>query len=287
MNKEKVTIIKELFAQGLTSTMIANELGINPKNLNYYIKTYNIEVLNKFRKYHSNDNFFDIIDSENKAYLLGFFIADGYLSENRRICLNNSIDDINILELFQKEVSLDSKIILSNKQKGAKFRKPQATIRISSNHMYNTLNKYGITENKTQSSNFSFDFNTIPKEVVHHFIRGYFDGDGSVSFYKTNRTIFFNFSFVFNSLNFTNQISQIFEDKFSIQSVIRKHIGKTSNWFSMRFNYNRDRTNKIKEIYNWLYKDSTIYLERKRLKFNNYLEYRANSIGNTIEQCNA
>ena len=135
----KIIIIKNLFKQGYTSTMVANIIGMNPKNINYYIKRYNIEVKNKFRKYHINDTYFDNIDSEIKAYLLGFFIADGYLANGNRICINNSIDDIEVISKFKDEICPESKIIHSNRQLGAKFRKEQITVRFTSNYMYNIL----------------------------------------------------------------------------------------------------------------------------------------------------
>ena len=75
--------------------------------------------------------------------------------------------------------------------------------------------------------------------------------------------------------------------KFDIIPVVYKHIGKTANWLSLRFNYNRNRFNKIKEIYNYLYSDTSVYLTRKKIKFEQYIEYRANSLNNINEQCNA
>lgn len=235
-------------------------------------------VLNKKRNlFIKNHNYFDIINTETKAYLLGFFIADGCI-ENNRIRIQNSIDDLEIIELFRKELTPDTTICYTNKQAGAKFRKQQCTTGLASEHIVKTFKeKYGIIQNKTHNSEFKFDFNTIPLEFHRDFIRGYFDGDGSVSFHKNNfNTIFFNFSFVFNSLNFTNQIANIFEELFQIRPVVYKQKGKTSTWFALRFDYKRRRAFKIKEIYDYLYNDSTIYLNRKKIKFEQYIEYRAN-----------
>lgn len=247
-----------------------------------------IVELKKLRYSNRNHDYFNNIDNENKAYLLGFFIADGYI-DNDRVRIQNSIDDLEIIELFRDELNPDTNICYTNKQKGVKFRKPQCSMGITSKHMVEILkSKYDIVQNKTKNDNFKFDFSTIPENLIRHFIRGYFDGDGSVSFHKNKyNTIFFNFSFVFNSLNFANQIANIFESTFQIIPVIYKHTGKTSNWFSLRFNYNRNRTLKIKEIYEYFYKDSNIYLSRKNLKFKQYIEYRANSVNNITEQCNA
>lgn len=290
MKKEnqKLVLIKKMFEEGYTSLMIAKKLGINPKSMYYYIKKYSLIQKNKQRIVHCNDSYFNNIDSEEKAYLLGFFLADGYVSEKRRICLNNSIDDISFLELFQKEVCKDSKIIILNKQLGAKFRKPQCVLRISSQEMYDTLvYKYDIKPNKTQDKTFKFNFDLIPRELHRHFIRGFFDGDGSISFDLKGNSFNFNFSFVMTSVLFTNQIGLIFENTFDIKSRVREQQGKTTNWFTLAFSYNRNVYPKIKLIYEYFYKDSNHFLERKKIKFEKYLEYRANAIDNTIAQCNA
>lgn len=231
----------------------------------------------KKEKYVKNENYFDIIDTETKAYLLGFFLADGFI-ENNRLRIQNSVDDLEIIELFRKELSPNSVICFTNKQKGVKFRKPQCCSGLTSKHMTELFKeKYNIIQNKTHHSDFKFDFNTIPIKLHRDFIRGYFDGDGSVSFHKNKyNTIFFNFSFIFNSENFTNQIADIFENLFQIKPIIYKNIGKTATWFALRFDYNRHRAKKIMEIYDYLYKDSNIFLSRKKIKFEQYIEYRAN-----------
>lgn len=276
---DKIVLFKKFLEEGHNQTKAALLSGINPKSTYDYVKKYNLIVLNKGTRYNHNIKYFDNIDTEEKAYLLGFFIADGYIENNRRVCFNNSIDDLEAIELARKEISPESKIIYSNKQKGVKFRKEQSTFRIASEQLANVLiNKYKIINAKTFDSTFKFDFNLIPEELVRHFIRGFFDGDGSVSFYKTKSTLFFNFSFVFTSELFCNQFADIFENKFLLKRVIYKHEGKTANWLSLRFNCFGRRVKVIKEIYDYLYKDSTCFLTRKKLKFEQYFEYRANSL---------
>lgn len=284
MNTKSI-LIKDLLEKGYKQKQIAQITGLQYKSIYYYIKKYNIKYIPQSNIIPCNDSYFNNIDTEAKAYLLGFILADGYLIQeknikSKRICLNNSIDDISIFELFQKEIAPKSKIIKSNKQTGVKFRKEQITIRITSFEMFNTLNnKFGIIQNKTNDNNYSFPFNQIPVDLYRHFIRGYFDGDGSVSFHENKyNTIFFNFSFVFNSENFCKQIANIFKELFKITPMIYYHKGKTANWYSLRFNYNRNRVEKIKLIYDYLYKDSLYFLNRKKVKFDKYLEYRANSL---------
>lgn len=275
--KEKIVLLKKYLEKGYTQKKSAELAGLNPSCIGRTIKRNNLIVTRKFGLYRYNDNYFDIIDTENKAYLLGFLLADGYISGNR-IRINNSIDDIEILDLFRKEVTPECEIKYSNKQKGAILRKKQGTVGLTSIHMTQVLReKYDIIENKTNYSQFKFNFNTIPIELQRHFIRGYFDGDGSVSFHPNkHNTVFFNFSFVFNSEFFAKQIAEIFENLFQIKRVIYYHKGKTCNYQSLRFNYNKRRAFRIKEIYDYLYQDSSVYLSRKKVKFEQYIEYRAN-----------
>jgi len=272
--------MKYYFLQGLTPTMVADKLGINRKNINYYINKYNIEVLNKFYKYlPPKHDFFDNIDSEEKAYLLGFFLADGFLTNNFRLGIENSIDDEEILLKFKENISPDIPLRYRDRKNNGVKRKKQVIFIITSEKMFNTLSKkYNIIQNKTYNSEFSFNFDLIPTNLIRHFIRGFFDGDGSISFYKYHKTIYFNFSFVINSLNFCNQIAKLFSEKFNIIIVIYEKEGKTCKYYTLRFSCDKNRYVKMQEVYEYLYKDSNIYLKRKKEKFDLYLEYRANSL---------
>lgn len=256
------------------------------------------EVILKKRnnlKYNHKDDYFKIINTSTKAYILGFTLADGSIDRiirgnciTNRLCFGNSIDDTEIMELIRNEISPNSILYVKNNKIGAKDRKEQLYLRIASYSLCEDLiNLYDIAPKKTNNSNFRMDFSKIPEEFHKDFIRGFFDGDGSVSFYKTKNTIFFNFSFVFNSKEFAEQIGSKFENLFNIKAVYYKHIGKTCVYYSMRFNYYRDRISKIKEIYHYLYDDSDVFLNRKKIKFEEYFKYRAKPIDNTIGQCNA
>lgn len=237
-------------------------------------------------KYKHHDDYFDNINTEAKAYLLGFIIADGSIDIikrgnciSKRLCFLNSIDDLEIIKLANREISPESNLYYRQNNIGAISRKEQVTLRIASYNLCTTLeNKYNIKSRKTFDSNFIFNFNLIPNNLHKDFIRGYFDGDGSVSFYKTNNTLYFNFSFVLTSLEFTNQLGNIFKDIFGINPIIYFIKGKTCDYYKLRFDYSRDRTNKIIEIYNYLYKDANYFLDRKKVKFLQYFEYRGKSI---------
>ena len=273
--KKELLLFQKYLLEGYNIKESCERSGVNYKSSYFYIKKYNFKVLNKGIRLKSDSSYFKIIDTEHKAYILGFFIADGYIEKKSgRICFNNSIDDISVIKEIQNQICPNSKLIYSNKQSQVNFRKKQVVLRFTNKTIYKDLiEKYNIVNAKTFNENYTFDFNKIPEHLIHHFIRGYFDGDGSVSFIpkSKNKQLFFNFSFVFNSKLFAEQFAKIFQNNFGIIPVIYDHIGKTSNYFSLRFNYNRKRQSKIKEVYQWLYKNSNIYLERKKIKFEQYL----------------
>lgn len=208
--------IIKLNNEGKTIREIANIVDIPEKRLSEMIKSFNLDIkkglCNKI-----NESFFDVIDTEEKAYLLGFFIADGCIrkeakkrngeiySYSYRFSINNSIDDKEIISLFQQIICPHKKLEYKYNQKGIKTeRKKQVVIRWTSKHMYETLLSYNIHERKTYDSEFEFPFDKLPEHLIRHFIRGFFDGDGHK--YKTE------ISFVLNSKKFGNQILQFFKD---------------------------------------------------------------------------
>lgn len=226
----------------------------------------------------TNDTFFDDIDSEIKAYLLGFFIADGCVSkdeknENRkavRLSVNLSEKDREIVELFQQYICPNNKIIVTNYRKGAVDRKPVNSVKWSSKYMASILeNYYKIKQRKTQDIEFKFPFYRISNELIRHFIRGFFDGDGHISFSEINRQ--FTLSFYSTSKEFLIQIGDIINLKFVVESIIDSSIKSNITLYSLRFNSFNKRRQFIEKLHNWLYQDSKFYLKRKKDKFESYL----------------
>lgn len=237
------------------------------------------------RKYEIIDDYFDFINNEQKAYLLGFFIADGCISKPNackfpkskylRLAVGLSKEDENVVELFRDSICPDIPIKNSFHTKGAKNRKPVSKISWGSTYMGNVLiNKYKIVVNKTKDSNFVFDFSLVPDDLLCHFIRGFFDGDGQISCSQNGRVI--TFGIYSTSKYFLKQIGDIFHEKFDLEYKIEGTKKKNVELFLLRFNKNHiKKRNKRKEyiadIYNWFYSKSTCFLFRKKIKFEHYL----------------
>jgi hypothetical protein len=232
------------------------------------------------RKMQLNEKFFDNIDSEEKAYLLGFFLADGCISHNNNWYSNsNSLtitlteEDSYVIEWFKQFIAYSYKISTFHNKKGAVNRKPVKRIKWSSKYMSSVLqNEYSILPNKTKDLFFKFPFEKIQKEYLFDFIRGFFDGDGNISFYENKK--YFNFGFYSTSEYFLNQLGSIFKKEFKCNFKV--DITKKNNkviLYYLRFNLGNNLTKYelFKKIYNKFYKEKKFFLLRKKSKLELYL----------------
>lgn len=200
-----------------------------------------------------DDSCLDNIDCEWKAYFLGFFCADGNVSQNiARLGLQES--DSYILHQFG-DLLFANTYRLSVRPK----RKPQHsdmhTLYICNKTFVETLKKLNIGERKS----LTLEFPAIPKEFLHHFIRGVFDGDGSISKSTTRINTFM--SCFLGSNSFIESLKAILDSQ-SISSSIYNHptcseIKRLTITSMLQMKY----------LFDFMYKDATIFLSRKHNLF--------------------
>lgn len=227
--------------------------------------------------YFCDYHYFENINTEEKAYWLGFLSADGWINKNEKsnagvVGIELQYSDIDHLKKFNKSISGNYKIddrwracSLSTKDKNKKQH--MCIIRIFSLTMYQSLVKLGFTNDK------SYDFNipNLNRDLLRHYMRGYFDGDGC--FTLTNKTFHINFITASERLN--NDIVEVLrkEDIYVTESSYVNEFGTTMFRPSIYRN-----NNKLKFL-DWIYRDCTIYLDRK---YNKYLkaknDYRTQSL---------
>jgi hypothetical protein len=255
---------------------IAKKLNTYDNKISSILKKNGIKPKRKFKGWKKvNDTFFDIIDTEEKAYILGFFIADGCIKMEKdkngeithsRLCFSNSIDDEEIINHIHSVICPENKMIYTHNTKDGANRKPQITLQWTSKHMKDVLvNKYKITPRKTYDLNFEFPIDTIPENLFRHFVRGYIDGDGTFNCERLG--------FVFNSKKFAQQIINFFKKEFEknkpfVEDFIYRIYeieGKTTKYYKVSFSAGKGRRKLYEKI---LYENSTIFLKRKRNGFN-------------------
>lgn len=125
-------------------------------------------------------DYFKYIDSEEKAYWLGFLYADGCITTDKKyIILELSSEDLEHIKRFKDDIQAHQKIRIY-KRNNIEY----ARLCIGCKEMVLDLIKVGCIPHKTFNIVFP-EANIIPKNLIRHFIRGVFDGDGCISI--TNR----------------------------------------------------------------------------------------------------
>lgn len=233
------------------------------------------------KNYKANFNYFDVIDTPNKAYWLGFLFADGYIARRERITSANSKrieynlkisvkdSDDEILAKLIKDLESNYPIHYYN-IKSSFGDTREARLFITNKYMVEKLyNEYGIIPNRTSIQKI---LNILPENLYRYFILGLFDGDGSFTFYyihENHRKILLRFGGSEEILRFIESILIKEQLVAPIQRQLeRRHKEGDGTWRCLTF----AGMNNCVQILNWLYQDSPIYLERKYQKYLNVLK---------------
>ena len=223
------------------------KFNIDRHILSNYFKSKGIKI-NPNGKQNINSNIFNTIDTEEKAYWLGFIYADGSVSErgNLTICLSKK--DTEILEFIKEELNysgvISSKLINKNEY---------SLLSIDSKVMVNRLIELGIVPNKSLILD-SFQ-NKIPNEFFNSFLLGYFDGDGSI--YKTSTNKYYI------QIRGTKNLLEDYNKFLKLDYEIKKY----DSTYNLTIG---SKSNIIKFIS--LYENNNIFLNRKKEKFNSFLK---------------
>lgn len=226
-------------------------------------------------KYKYNKDYFNKIDTSDKAYWLGFLYADGSINryyqndklKSMTLELGLAYKDKEHLEKFK--TSLDANIPIFerlNRLKGKEYK--SVRIQLNNTKICYDLCDLGCTPNKTYNIKFP-TYDIIPKEFMRDFIRGFFDGDGCISTTEKNgkphiETVITGIKDMLESIS-----SFLFsENIITVKPKIHKD-NRREFTYSL-YIYGAD-TNK--DFLDYLYKDSDVYLDRKH---NQYLDFYKN-----------
>lgn len=205
------------------------------------------------RQFNLNDNYFSI-ENSNMAYLLGFLASDGTVDKkNNRIKIGLSSVDREFLVKIKEELNYEGDILDYTTSNGFLI----SELTFTSQQIKKDLAKYNIIPNKT----FTFKFpKNLNKKYWVDFIRGYFDGDGSVSTAGNNAI---RWQICSATKDVLETIINFFHEEYHIKKVsILEQPRKNSTLYYFQYS-----TNATKEIFSILYKKDGLKLSRKYLKF--------------------
>ena len=185
----------EIGCENTTITKIAEEVGLRKTVLKKYLETYYPEV--PLSRVQFNKQAFDTIDTEEKAYWLGFLYADGSLSSSTNtVELQLSNKDKEHLRKFSRFMKYNGEIKTkaNKKDKNENIYYESCRVSFSNKHLWDTLNTQGCTPRKSLTLKFPNESIFGDKSLIRHFIRGYFDGDGSLGVYdnKVSNNVYHN-----------------------------------------------------------------------------------------------
>jgi hypothetical protein len=219
------------------------------------------------RKYDINENIFDVLDTEEKAYWLGFLYADGSITDHRCVSVHLAEKDENHLEKFSNFIYGCNRIRDYLTEDGRRI----VYLHVYNKQLSSRLIELGCVPNKTFVLKFP---EWLEENLVSHFVRGYFDGDGSIGIYDYKipsrkggytGSIYRKASFCVLS---TKELLLSFKKLFAVRCHLgKRHKDRDNNNFTLTIGGNR----KIEKVLNWIYKDATIYLSRK---YEKYLELK-------------
>ena len=254
---------EKLFLEGKTYIAIAKELGVGKKSVSHWIRKAghktdpkNVRNTTPLRTYSLDENVFAVIDTEEKAYWLGFLYADGYVSDaknDKEIGLAEK--DVAHLEkaklFFNTDRPLHKKTKRMNEKEYVGYK-----LTITSQKLKKDLIDKGCVNKKSLILKFPTK-EQVPEALLPHFVRGYFDGDGSVTHANKGRQIAAEIlgasDFIDGLINWVDCAPTKHSFNHSVQTFRIQMFGPKAHVFFEK-----------------IYKNATIYLDRKYTKYVNF-----------------
>lgn len=266
-SSEFVKKLYDEYQMGHSTIKLESEYSIGASTINRLFKREGFIVRsNKVnsRKYKVDHDKFKEIKNEHDAYWLGFMYADGYISkrgtESSVIGVALAMKDIKHLDKFSTYLNSNYKVKKYTSTGGFSKGKEYCRLLITSESIATNLDKHGCHYNKTHI----LKPPNLDKELTKHFVRGYFDGDGSI--FKTGDSFHVNIVGTYEMCLF---IRDYFYDLNLIKSQTKIDKRKDDHQvFYTRFGGNQQ----VYRAMNHLYQESTIYLDRKRNKYKELCE---------------
>ena len=242
-------------------TKLGRKYGVKRQTISKYLKERSIDVVNYQNRCRIDETVFDTIDTEEKAYWLGFIYADGNISsEGYRFEINLSAKDLNHMLKLKSFLKGDDIEIKIDTNKGEQY--PMCRMSVRNEHLWNALNNKGCIPCKSLTLEWPNENIFSNKSLIRHFIRGYWDGDGTIGLYNGKYGHVFSFS-TMGTQSFLEGVKNFIGIGGTLKNANTSN-RKNNAWVLV---YTTLKSRKAARL---LYEKATIYLERK---YNIYQEF--------------
>lgn len=261
ITKEEELEIVELYQSGVSCTKIGVKYKKHHKLIAKILDKYNIKrTCESNRKHKLDEHYFDTIDSQDKAYILGLLFADGYNSiDKSSIRISLQYTDVDILLKIKDKIGSSKELIFidckNRKSSNGYISKDMYQLEFYSSHICKQLAKLGMIQNKS----LVLEYPDIDEKYNSHFIRGYFDGDGSFCPHYTKKGYFQSMATITSTEQFCKRALDIIRRNTNVNGGI--YDASSHNGITKVIGISG--TNQCREFFEWMYKDADLYLERK------------------------
>ena len=271
----KQEIIKYYLSQPMTMKQVEDKYELSHPTMTKILKDIPKYTKAKLNNPNMKEHFFQEINEEAKAYFLGLLISDGNVFKDnagRQASISITLDlkDEYMLEKFKEVLQANTSVGHDGRGCGQ--------IAVRSNIMAEDLAKYGVVPRKSYNTYLP----QVSKEMMPHLIRGIFDGDGSIMA-KPNPSNDGHNRFL-HSISFCGT-HQLMED---ISNYILENLGiKTAVYDYKDRNLSELKIQNIDNIAKfgyWIYRNSTIFLNRKKDIFNDFLKHYNDILAEQFEK---
>lgn len=218
-----------------------------------YKKAFKLGINRKFRKrkYRLNKKFFDTWTLQS-SYVMGWLYSDGNVTKDlRTFSLHLNKKDLKIVKHIKKALKSAHPIVLRGKY---------MEFRVHSKDIVKILCSKGCIPNKTKKIRFP---KGLSKKYINHFVRGYFDGDGSIHFNKPN-------TIKIRIVGYYKFIKELKEQIKNCARVKATKIKKQQGCWAIEIYGDNARS-----FCKWIYKGAgKLYLERKYRRYAIHLKKR-------------
>ena len=262
----KQEIIKYYLSQPMTMKQVENKYDLSHPTVTKILKDVPKYTKAKLNNPNMKERFFQNIDEETKAYFLGLLISDGNVFKDNggrqaSISITLNTKDEYMLEKFKEILQINTSI--------GRDGRGCSQIAVRSDIMAKDLTKYGVVQRKSYNTYLP----EISCQMMPHLIRGIFDGDGSIlakpSPNKDGRNRFLHSISFCGTHKLMEDISNYAFEHLDLKQKPTIYDYKDRQLSELKIQNIED----IQTFGNWMYNDSTIYLNRKKDIYDNFLEY--------------
>lgn len=207
----------------------------------------------KGQTYTFDDSYFESIDTQSKAYILGFIAADGYVCrDGRGFIIKLHRKDRALLEQIGEEITGTNAFV---KDSPPTYDRVYSVLHIPCKKMNADLRSKGLLPNKSYALT-SESYYHVPDSLRRHYLRGYFDGDGHVRFgVKYGQSRYYTVKIIGTKEFLENTYCKDFPTVNKVREIVCKG--------GSLYDYYITSKDGVSSFLKYIYEESVIHLERK------------------------